>query len=65
MTEVTAARVTSIAVTARIPLSQVAAERVSKAVTPIVARLIDADIQIAFEVEPATFAMVARRGASA
>ena len=64
MTELTVGRVTSIAIAARIPLSRKSAERVVKAVTPVVARFIHADILIAFEVQPATYTMVARRGAS-
>ena len=64
MTELTAERVMSIAIAARIPLSRKTAERVVKSMTPVVAQFIHVDISIAFEVQPATYTIVARRGAS-
>jgi hypothetical protein len=63
MAEVTAERVAMMAKAARIPLPDGSSERIAKAVTPVVARMARDDIAIAFEVEPATYTMIARRGA--
>jgi hypothetical protein len=63
MPDVTPERVAVMAAAARIPLPDGAAARIAKAATPVAARMAQADIEIAFEVEPATYAMIARRGA--
>jgi hypothetical protein len=63
MAEVTPERVATMAKAARIPLPEGSAARIAKAVTPVVARMAQDDIAIAFEVEPATYMMIARRGA--
>lgn len=63
MAEVTPERVAIMAAAARVPLPDGSAERIAKAVAPVAARMAQDDIVIAFEVEPATYEMVARRGA--
>ena len=63
MSEVTAERVATMAKAARILLPEGSPARIAKAVTPVVARMAQDDIEIAFEVEPATYTMIARRGA--
>lgn len=63
MAEVTPERVAMMAKAARIPLPEGSPARIAKAVTPVAARMAQDDIEIAFEVEPATYAMIARRGA--
>ena len=64
MVEVTAERVAMMAAAARVPLPEGAAARVAKALAPVAARMAEEDIEIAFETEPATYEMVARRGAN-
>jgi hypothetical protein len=63
MADVTPERVTIMAAAARVPLPEGSAARIAKAVTPAAARMAKDDIAIAFEVEPATYVMIARRGA--
>ena len=63
MAEVTRERVAVMARAARIPLPEGSPARIAKAVTPVAARMAQDDIEIAFEVEPATYTMIARRGA--
>ena len=63
MAEVTRERVAVMARAARIPLPEGSPARIAKAVTPVAARMAQDDIAIAFEVEPATYTMVARRRA--
>jgi hypothetical protein len=63
MPDVTPERVTIMATAARVPLPEGSAARIAKAVTPAVARMAQDDIAIAFEIEPATYVMIARRGA--
>ncbi len=63
MADVTPERVTIMAAAARVPLPEGSAARIAKAVTPAAARMAQDDIAIAFEVEPATYVMIARRGA--
>ncbi len=48
---------------ARVPLPEGSAARIARAVTPVAARMAQDDITIAFEIEPATYMMIARRGA--
>jgi hypothetical protein len=62
MADVTAERVAMMAAAARVPLPDGSAARIAKAVTPVVARMAQGDIAVAFEVEPATYTMIARRG---
>jgi hypothetical protein len=59
--EVTPERVLAIAAGARVPLDATVAARVARAVNPTVARFTKEGIDLALEVEPATFAVVARR----
>lgn len=63
MAEVTLERVAMMAKAARIPLPEGSPARIATAVTPVVARMSQGDIAIAFEIEPATYTMIARRGA--
>lgn len=63
MTEETTQRIATMAAAARVPLPEGSAARIAKAVAPVAARMAQGDIEIAFEVEPATYAMIARRGA--
>jgi hypothetical protein len=59
--EVTPDRVAAIARAARVPLDQSAAARVARAVNPIVTRFAAEKIVLPLEIEPAVFAVVARR----
>ena len=59
--EVTPDRVAAIARAARVPLDQSAAARVARAVNPIVTRFAAEKIVLPLEIEPAAFAVVARR----
>jgi hypothetical protein len=63
MAEVTPERVAIMAEAARVPLPDGSAARIAKAVAPVAARMAQDDIAVAFEVEPATYEMIARRGA--
>jgi hypothetical protein len=54
-------RVTAIATSARVPLTPVDAERIARAVAPTAARFAAAKIDLAMEIEPASFAAVQRR----
>jgi len=58
--EVTSERVAVIATAARIPLDTDSSARVARAVTPAIAQFAAADVSIDFEVEPSTFAAIAR-----
>jgi hypothetical protein len=60
--DVTPERVAAIATAARVPLDQTAATRVARAVNPTVTRFAAEKIALPLEVEPATFAVVARGG---
>jgi len=62
MAEVKPERVATMAAAARVPLPEGSAARIAKAVSPVVARMAQDDIAIGFEIEPATYEMVARRG---
>jgi hypothetical protein len=60
--EVTPGRVAAIAAAARVPLEQTSAVRVANAVNPTVTRFTAQKIALPLEVEPATYAVVARQG---
>jgi hypothetical protein len=60
--EVTPGRVAAIAAAARVPLEQTSAARVANAVNPTVTRFAAQQIALPLEVEPATYAVVARQG---
>jgi hypothetical protein len=60
--EVTPERVAAIAAAARVPLEQTSAARVANAVNPTVTRFAAQKIALPLEVEPATYAVVARQG---
>jgi hypothetical protein len=60
--EVTPGRVAAIAAAARVPLEQTSAVRVANAVNPTVTRFTAEKIALPLEVEPATYAVVARQG---
>ena len=60
--EVTPQRVAAIAAAARLPLDQTAAARVARAVNPTVMRFAAEKLALPLEVEPATYAVVARQG---
>ena len=59
--EVTPDLVAAIATAARVPLDQTAAARVARAMNPIVTRFAAEKIVLPLEIEPAAFAVVARR----
>jgi hypothetical protein len=59
--EVTPDRVAAIATAARVPLDETAATRVARAVNPTVTRFAAEKIVLPLEIEPAAFAVVARR----
>jgi hypothetical protein len=54
-------RVTSIATAARVPLASIDAECIARAVAPTAARFTAARVDLALEIEPASFAAVQRR----
>ena len=58
---VTPERVLAIAASGGFPLDATVAARVARAVTPTLARFAKERIDLALEVEPATFAVVARK----
>jgi hypothetical protein len=60
--KVTPERVAAIAAAASVPLDQTSAARVASAVNPTVTRFKDEKIAMPLEVEPATYAVVARQG---
>jgi hypothetical protein len=60
--EVTPERVAAIATAARVPLDQTVAARVAHAVNPTVTRFAAEKLVLPLEVEPATYAVVARQG---
>jgi hypothetical protein len=60
--EVTPERVAAIAAAARVPLDQTVAARVARAVNPTVTRFAAEKLALPLEVEPATYAVVARQG---
>jgi hypothetical protein len=59
---VTPERVAAIAAAANVPLDQTSASRVANAVNPTATRFTDQKIAMPLEVEPATYAVVARQG---
>ncbi len=63
MADVTPERIAIMAAAARVPLPDGSPARIAKAVAPVLARMAQDDIAITFEVEPATYEMIARRGA--
>jgi hypothetical protein len=61
--KVTPERIAIFAAAARVPLPDGSPARIAKAVSPTVARLSAENIQLQLEIEPATFVMIARKGA--
>ena len=61
--KVTPVRISTFAAAARVPMPQGGAARIAKAVEPTVARMDALNLQLPFEIEPASFVVVARRGA--
>jgi hypothetical protein len=59
---VTPERVAAIAAAARVPLDQTSSARVANAVNPTVTCFAAQKIVLPLEVEPATYAVVARQG---
>ena len=60
--EVTPERVAAIAAAVRVPLESTSAARVANAVNPTVTRFAAQKIALPLEVEPTTYALVARQG---
>ena len=60
--KVTPERIAALAASARIPLPQGSPARIAKAVAPVVSRMAQDDIAVAFEMEPASYVAVARKG---
>jgi hypothetical protein len=60
---VTPERIATFAAAARVPVQDGAAARIAKAVSPTVARMDALNLQLQLEVEPATFVVIARKGA--
>ena len=61
--KVTPERITTFAAAARVPIQDGAAARIAKAVSPTVARISEQNIQLPLEIEPASFVVIARKGA--
>ena len=61
--KISSERISVIAAAARVPLPEGAAERIAKAVAPVAARMAEQDISVAFEIEPASYVVAARKGA--
>jgi hypothetical protein len=62
--KVTPERITMLAAAAGVPLPETSPARIAAAVTPVVSRLRQENIQLALEIEPATFIAIARKGAT-
>jgi hypothetical protein len=61
--KVTPERIATFAAAARVPIQDGAAARIAKAVSPTVARISEQNIQLPLEIEPASFVVIARKGA--
>ena len=61
--KVTPERIAMFAAAARVPIPQDAPARIAKAVTPPVARMSVENIQLALQIEPASYVAIARKGA--
>jgi hypothetical protein len=61
--KVTPERITTFAAASRVPIQDDAAARIAKGVAPTVARLDALNLQLPLEIEPASFVVVARKGA--
>jgi hypothetical protein len=61
--KVTPERITGFAAAARVPIQDGAAARIAKGITPTVARMDALNLQLPLEIEPATFVVIARKGA--
>ena len=59
--DISADRVSAIAIAARVPLVSSDAARIARAVAPTAARFARAKIELSLETEPATFAAVQRQ----
>jgi hypothetical protein len=59
--DVTSDRVAAMAAAARVPLEPGAAARIARAVAPTVARFAAENVDLALEIEPASFVAVQRR----
>jgi len=60
---VTPERIVTLAAAARVPITDGAAPRIAKAVSPTIARISAQNIQLQLEIEPSTFVAIARKGA--
>jgi hypothetical protein len=60
---VTAERVKAFAAAARVPIQDDAAARAARAADATVRRMDELDLQLALEIEPASFVAIARGGA--
>ncbi len=60
---VTPERIATFAAATRVPIQDGAAERIAKAVEPTVKRMDALNLQLQLEIEPASFVVVARKGA--
>jgi hypothetical protein len=61
--KVTPERITALAAAARVPIQDGAAAQIAKAVEPTVTRMDALNLQLALDIEPASFVVVARKGA--
>ena len=61
--KVTPERIAVMAKAARLPLPEGSPARIAKALAPVVTRMAQDDIAVAFEIEPASYVAVARNGA--
>jgi hypothetical protein len=61
--KVTPERIARMAAAARVTLPENSPARIAKAIAPIVARMDAENIQLPLEIEPATFVVIARKGA--
>ena len=60
---VTPERIATFAAASRVPIQDGAAARIAKAVVPTVTRMDALNLQLQLEIEPASFVVVARKGA--
>jgi len=61
--KVTPERIAAIAAAARVSIPETSPPRITNATAAVILRMAEENIQLAMEVEPATFFVVAREGA--
>jgi hypothetical protein len=61
--KVTPERIAAFAAAARVPLPEASPQRIANATAAVILRMAEENIALPMEVEPATFIVVARKGA--